>query len=52
MSEKRIWGVPLSWPSETPTVKAGAIRRLARSSLSLRRAMAAWTAATFSVTPR
>ena len=52
MSENRISGVPLSWPSDTPSVKAGAIRRTGRSSPAMRRDIAAWTAATLSWTPR
>ena len=51
MSENRICGVPLSCPSDTPTVKAGAISRFDLSSSAMRRDMASWTAATFSWTP-
>ena len=50
--ENRIWGVPLSWPSETPRVKAGGISLTARSSAAMRRDSAAWTACTFWGTPR
>ena len=35
--ENRICGVPLSWPSETPSVNAGGISRTARSSSAMRR---------------
>ena len=35
--EKRICGVPLSWPSETPSVNTGGIRRTGRSSWAIRR---------------
>ena len=52
ISEYRISGVPLSWPSDTPRVKAGAIKRTARSSPAIRRDIAACTAATFAWTPR
>ena len=50
--ENRICGVPLSWPSETPRVKAGGINRTGRSSAAMRRWSAAWTAWTFCGTPR
>ena len=50
--ENRIWGVPLSWPSETPRVNTGGISLTARSSSAMRRERAAWTACTFWGTPR
>ena len=52
INEKRMQGVPLSCPSETPIVYAGAISRTASSSLRTRSDRAVWMAATFASTPR
>lgn len=52
INEKRMQAVPLSWPSETPIVYAGATSRTASSSLRTRSDRAVWMAATFANTPR
>ena len=52
IKENRICGVPLSCPSDTPRVKAGAISRNPSLSSAMRRCSAACTACTLAVTPR